>query len=188
MLLAALCALAAAAPARADDEMLRGPHPFLKDNELSVHGGFGAGLGDSFAGPKGTVDYGYKLDGGLWLDLGVGFLSGTCRPRVEGDDCGRKGDQAEVLAGIKYKLRMNVPVVPYAKAVVGLAYLFPDETKAALGPVARAGIGANYFFYDWLGVGAEVLAGVGHAGYVSGAPLDDTIGSIDFALGVELQF
>jgi hypothetical protein len=134
------------------------------------------------------VDYVYRLDGGFWLDVGLELLSGTCRPRLSTDECGRKGDQADVLAGFKYKLRMNVPVVPYAKAQVGLAYLFPDETKDAVGFVARAGVGGAYFFYDWLGVGAEVLFGVGHAGYVAGAPLARMLGTADFMLGVELQF
>jgi hypothetical protein len=93
-----------------------------------------------------------------------------------------------VLAGIKYKLRMNVPVVPYAKLQVGLAYLFPDETSDALGPIARAGLGGHYFFYDWFGVGAEVTLGVGRASYEDTAPLARTLASVDFALGVELQF
>src|SRR4051812_17650914 len=54
-------------------------HPFLRDNELSVHGGYAAGFGDTFAGPKAAIDYGYKLAGSLWLDIAGGFLCGVCQ-------------------------------------------------------------------------------------------------------------
>ena len=178
----------AAAAAPADDQILRGPHPFLRDNELSFHGGYGAGFGDSFAGWKVAADYGYRLTGGLWLDLGVGFLSGGCRPRPPDAACARKGDAAEVLAGIKWKLRMNVPVVPYAKAVAGLVYLFPDAVRSAVGMSLRAGIGGKYFFYDWFGVGLEVTTTLGAAGYQAGSGLSSTLAGVDLVGGVELQF
>jgi hypothetical protein len=102
--------------------------------------------------------------------------------------CARKGDAAEVLGGIKWKLRMNVPVVPYAKAVAGLAYLFPDGSRSALGPIVRGGLGAKYFLYEWLGLGLELTASLGHASYQDGAGLDRTLGGVDVALGAELQF
>jgi len=179
--------VAGASPARGDD-LLRGPHPFLRDNELALHGGLGVGFGDTFAGPKGTVEYGYRLNGGLWLDLGVGFLSGSCRPRAGAPECARKGDTVEVLGGLKYKLRMNVPVVPYAKLLAGLAYLFPDDTTSAVGFAARAGAGAKYFPYHWIGVGAEVTFGFGRAGYADRAPLARALAALDLLAGVELHF
>ena len=185
-----LCALAlalAAGPAHAEN-LLEGPYPFLRDNELSIHGGYGAGFGDTFGGPKAFVDYGYKLNRGFWLDLDVGFLSGVCRPRVDNPDCVRTGDTAEVLVGIKWKLRMNVPVVPYAKLVGGLAYQFPDAVRSAAGPMLRAGLGATYFFYEWIGVGAEVTASAGRAGYQDGATLSRALGGLDATLGAEVQF
>jgi hypothetical protein len=179
--------LAVAGPARAE-ELLHGPHPFLKQNELSLHGGYGAGLGDTFGGPKAIIDYGFKLDRGLWLDLGVAFLSGVCRPRADDPVCVRNGDSAEVLGGIKWKLRMNVPVVPYAKVQAGLGYQFPDGARSALGPVVRVGLGAKYFFYEWIGVGGELTASTGRAAYQDGSTLSRTLGSLDATLGVELQF
>lgn len=187
LLPAAILLLSAAGPARAE-QLLQGPYPFLKQNELSLHGGYGAGLGDTFGGPKAIVDYGYKLDRGIWLDLGLAYLSGACRPRVDNPTCVRKGDTAEVLAGIKWKLRMNVPVVPYAKLQAGLGYQFPDSARSALGPVLRAGLGAKYFFYEWIGVGGEVTASTGRAGYQEGSTLSRALGSVDATLGAELQF
>lgn len=186
-MLVAVAVTAAAGPARAE-HLLRGPYPFLRDNELSLHGGYGAGFGDTFGGPKAIVDYGYKLDRGVWLDLNLGFLSGVCRPRIDSPECVRKGNTYEVLGGIKWKLRMNVPVVPYAKVLAGLGYQFPDSARSALGPVVRAGLGAKYFIYEWIGVGGEVTASTGRASYQEGATLSRTLGSLDATLGVEVAF
>jgi hypothetical protein len=185
--MASLLLAAAGAPARAE-ELLQGPYPFLRQNELSLHGGYAAGFGDTFAGPKLVADYGYKINGGVWLDLDLGFLSGQCRPSTDTPTCVRQGDSAEVLVGVKWKLRMNVPVVPYGKLVGGLGYQFPDSVHAAAGPLVRAGLGAKYFFYEWIGVGAEVTLAVGHAGYEEGAPLSRSLGGLDFTLGAETQF
>ena len=68
MLIWAGCLLVPRADALAD-EFLRGPHPFLRDNELSIHGGLAVQAGDSLSGAKTTLDYGFKIDGGLWLNL-----------------------------------------------------------------------------------------------------------------------
>jgi hypothetical protein len=182
-----VCALSLAAPVRAEP-LLEGPYPFAHDNELSIHGGYAAGFGDTFAGPKAIVDYGYKLDRGIWLDLGVGFLSGTCRPRPDSAVCVRRGNSAEVLAGIKWKLRMNVPVVPYAKLQGGFGYQFPDSARSAWGPLVRGGIGATYFLYEWFGVGAEVTASLGRASYEEGSTLSKSLGGLDLTLGAELPF
>ena len=184
------CALAlalATGPARAEN-LLQGPHPFLRSNELSLHGGYGAGFGDTFAGTKVILDYGYKLERGIWLDLGVGLLSGGCRSYPDNPACVRTGDSAEVLAGIKWKLRMNIPVVPYLKAQAGLAYQFPENTRNAWGPLLRGGLGANYFLYDWFGVGAEVTLSAGRAGYQDGATLSRAVGGLDATVGAEVQF
>jgi hypothetical protein len=183
-----VCALAlAAVPARAEN-LLEGPFPFARNNELSIHGGYAAGFGDTFAGPKAVVDYGYKLDRGIWLDLGIGFLSGVCRPHVDTPACVRKGDSAEVLGGIKWKLQMNVPLVPYAKLQGGLGYQFPDSARSAWGPLLRGGVGATYFLYEWIGVGGEVTMSVGRASYEDGSTLSRALGGLDATLGAELQF
>ena len=82
-LVCCLAALAASvpAPARADDNLLRGPHPFLKENALGVYALVATGQGDSMGGGKIVFDYGYKLTGGAmpaWLDLAVGVQHATC--------------------------------------------------------------------------------------------------------------
>ena len=69
--------------ARADENqnLLHGPHPFLKDNELSVHALIGEGLGDASSGAKLALDYGYKLTGGadpFWLNLLLNFEHSGC--------------------------------------------------------------------------------------------------------------
>ena len=185
--LIAAALLCSAGAARAEP-LLEGPFPFARDNELSIHGGFAAGFGDTFGGPKAIVDYGYKLNRGFWLDLGVGFLSGMCRPRVDTPECVRTGNSAEVLMGVKWKLRTNVPLVPYAKLQGGLGYQFPDSARSAWGPLLRGGLGATYFFYEWLGVGAEVTASAGRADYEEGSTLSRSLGGLDLTLGAELQF
>ncbi len=173
------------APAHAED-LLRGPHPFLKDNELSLHTGYQAGLGDSQGGWKALVDYGYKIQGSWWLDLLLGYQSQGCQGAT-GGLCGGSRS-AEVMAGVKWKLRTEIPLVPYAKAAAGFLYVFPDDIKSAAGIAVRGGIGAKYFLYDWLGVGAETTMLVGHPGFPSGSGVPATVHTLDLILGVELQF
>jgi hypothetical protein len=135
-----------------------------------------------------VVDYGYKLDRGIWLDLGVGLLSGACGTRLDDPTCARSGDSAEVLGGIKWKLRMNIPLVPYVKAQAGLAFQFPEHTRNAWGLLVRGGLGATYFLYEWFGVSAEVTASAGRAGYQEGSTLSHALGGLDVTLGAEVQF
>ena len=62
-------------------QLLRGPHPFLKDNELSAHLLLAEGLGDSWSGTKLGIDYGYRLSGPLWLNLQLNIQKGTLHAR-----------------------------------------------------------------------------------------------------------
>ena len=69
LLLTAFALVAAAlspSVARAEEtqNLLHGPHPFLKDNELTVHALIGEGQGDALSGAKLELGYGYKLTGG----------------------------------------------------------------------------------------------------------------------------
>jgi len=187
-LAAALIALGPAA--RAEEALLRGPYPFRNQNELGVRGGFALGLGDTPGGTQAIVDYGYRLDGGLWLNLEGGFLSGRCGGGLTfGRTCGvRTGNVADVLGGIKWKLAMDVPLVPYGKIAAGLFYLFPDEGKSGMGVGLRGGIGATYFLYEWLGVSLEAQIAAGRVSRDAADDVSPALGTIGLTLGAELAF
>jgi len=184
-LLAAL-AVAALVPAsaRAEDNMLRGPHPFLKDNELSAHVQLVAGIGNTPGGTKIAADYGYRLIGPAWLNLQVNYQNATCRSQSANAMCDQHtGSVFETLAGIKLKWATPIPLVPYVKGGVGLAYAFPDGGSNTMGVAARGGAGAAWFFFDWLGVGAEFGYSVGSMSLAG-----QSYAEIDFGGGLEFQF
>lgn len=176
----------AGTPARADENLLHGPHPFLKDNELSAHFLLAAGLGDSWGGTKVAIDYGYRLTGPSWLDLQLNIQKGSC-PLSSGS-CAGSGTVFETLAGGKWKFRTSLPLVPYAKGAAGLIYLFPDQAHSAVGLAARLGGGLNYFFFDWLGLGAEFGLSLGHGFFDSTYAAGHGYAVLDFGGGVEFQF
>jgi hypothetical protein len=179
----------AAAPARADENMLRGPHPFLKDNELSGHVLLAAGLGNAPSGTKLSFDYGYKLVGPIWLDLQLNLQRGTCHGGPDSPICGPDtGDAFETMVGTKWKFPTSVPVVPYVMGGGGLVFVFPDGASSAMGLAVRTAGGANYFFYDWLGLGVEIGFSLGHAWYDATFPGSHTYSVIDFGGGLEFQF
>jgi hypothetical protein len=184
-LLAALAvATLAPARARAEDNMLRGPHPFLKDNELSAHVQQVLGIGNTPGGAKIAADYGYRLVGPAWLNLQLNYQNATCRTQSPAGTCNQPtGSVFETLAGIKLKWATPIPLVPYVKGGVGLAYAFPDGAGNKMGVAARGGAGAAWFFFDWLGVGAEFGYSVGSMSLAGQAYAE-----LDFGGGVEFQF
>jgi hypothetical protein len=187
--LATVAALAGARQAAgAEEQMLRGPHPFLKENELSAHVLLAAGLGDAPSGTKVAFDYGFKLTAPIWLDLQLNLQHGSCQSTAV-TECGPgTGDAFETLAGVKLKWPTPIPVVPYGKVGGGLVFVFPNGAKNAMGVVARVAGGANYFFYDWLGLGAEVGFSLGRVAYDPTFPGGPAYAVIDFGGGIELQF
>ena len=126
----ALGALAALwpGPARAaEDNMLRGPHPFLKDNELSLHVQLVAGIANTPGGTKIATDYGYRLRGPAWLNLQLNYQHAACHTQSGAPTCDEaSGSVFETLAGLKLKFATPIPLVPYAKADGGLAFAFPN--------------------------------------------------------------
>jgi hypothetical protein len=174
--------------AGADTPFLNGPHPFLKDNELSVSAGYG--VANYFSGMRAGVAYGFQAAGSLWLDLRLDILDGRIGTQEVQSRCACAQIETfvDVLAGIKYKLRMNVPVIPYAGLVAGPVYLFPDYARSAFGLAARGSLGARYFLYDWLGFGLELGALVGGAWVENVAGLQPGLRVLDLALGAEIQF
>jgi hypothetical protein len=192
LLTALLAGLAAPSAAKADDNLLHGPHPFLKDNELDAHMLVATGLGDSMGGAKLALDYGYKLWGGLvpfGLDFAINVQHATCADTQPSGICTMDtGTLFETLAGVKWKFATPIPLVPYAVAQAGLAYAFPSGADAAAGFIVRAVGGANYFFFDWFGLGAQVGFSLGSLDYDSTFSGRHGYAVFDVGGGVEFQF
>lgn len=168
--------------ARAED-ILRGPHPFVKENSLSLSGGLTASSGAAVGGTRMHLNYGYQFSGSIWLDLHAGVVDGG--PDTPGDEvCASCGTSADVLAGVAYRLRMNVPVVPYAKLSAGMLYLFPGQGENTAGMLVRPAVGGKYHLYDWLGFGLEIATNIGFAS----AGSSRTVASLDLTIGAEYQF
>jgi hypothetical protein len=181
---ALLAGALAASPARADDNILRGPHPFLKDNALSAHVLLVAGGSETPGGAKIEADYGLRLRGPAWLDLQLNYQNGRCDTGTTAGTCTvPAGTIFETLVGTKLAWATAIPVVPYVKGAVGLAYAFPDGAANGFGPALRFGGGANYFIYDWLGFGAELSYSLGHLSSVHAS-----YSELDFGAGAEFQF
>jgi hypothetical protein len=178
---------ASASFARAEEELLRGPHPFIKDNELTLHAGYSVGLGDNMRGLRLQGDYLNRLAQTLWLDIQMGIVSGSCRTNQTA--CGNgSGNAVDILGGAAWKFQTNLPIVPYAKAAAGPIFLFPDSTRSAAGFLVRGGVGAHYFLYDWFGVGAEFAGSWGVAFFAADSHRTGSLGSVDMNLSVALQF
>ncbi len=156
--------------ARADENLLHGPHPFLKDNALSVHALVGEGQGDALSGAKLELGYSYKLTPGaapFWLNLLMSFEHSGCNsaPGGSGNCVGVTGDIVETMAGVRWTLATPLPLVPYIAGNAGLVFAFPNGATDATGVAIRGAGGANYFFFDWLGLGIQVGFSVGRIDY-----------------------
>jgi hypothetical protein len=178
--------------ARAEDNLLHGPHPFLRDNELSIHILVAEGQGDSLSGAKLALDYGYKLSSGsmpVWLNLEINVEHGGCAPMPGSAVCGTDtGDVVETLAGAKWKFATPLPLVPFVKAAAGLVFAFPNGASDAPGLAVRAAGGVNYFFFDWLGLGVEVGVSLGRIDYDATFAGSHTYSVLDLGGGLEFQF
>ena len=179
--------------ARADENLLRGPHPFRKDNQLSAHVLIASGGGDTMSGTKLAFDYNYKLTGGwipLWLDFGVNVQHAACNTGPGTNNlCGADtGDVFETLGGARWTFATPIPLVPYLGAQGGLVFAFPNGASAAAGLVVRAVGGATYFLFDWFGLGGQVGYSLGSLGYDSTFKGSHTYALLDFGGGIVLQF
>lgn len=172
------------------DEMLRGPHPLRSENDVSIHAGFGKGYAGWLGGPKVFFGYGYHVRGPGWLDLQINFQQNTCEKTLTVlTPCqDLRSNATEMIAGMKWKWRMDIPMVFYAKAGGGPVYVFPDAFRSAIGLAGRGVAGAKYFLFEWLGIGAEIAMSVGHVFHHELYPGDHGYGSLDFGIGVELDF
>lgn len=187
-LLAAL--LAPVSVARAQEPMLRGPHPFLKDNELALAGGYG--VANDFHGVRAGLSYGYQMAGSLWLDLRLELVDAAAgqppTPAPGCFTCAEVETFAGVLAGLKYKLRTEIPLVPYGALGTGPVFLFHRGAGGAVGIALRAAVGARYFLYEWLGLGVEIGGLLGAAAVDEAVGLESSLRMLDLGVGVEVQF
>jgi hypothetical protein len=172
---------------RAEDLLLRGPHPFNKENFLAFHGGWAAGFGDGPQGPRLQGDFQFRLGVVTWLDLQMGVLVGDCRGRAS--PCGvGTGNAVDILGGFAWNFQTDLPLVPFVRIAAGPIYLFPDGGPRRIGVLLRGGGGAHYFFYDWFGVGAEVSTAWGLAIDDIGPFRSDRLGFLDATLGAIWHF
>jgi len=193
MMLAVITAIPAlGGRARADENLLRGPHPFRRDNQISAHVLVASGRSDSMSGTKLAFDYNYKLTGGwnpLWLDLGLNAEHGPCNQAQGSAACGQDtGDVFETVAGVRWAFATPLPLVPFLGASGGLVFAFPNGASAASGVMLRAVGGANYFFFDWLGLGGQVGYSLGSLDYDSTFKGSHTYAVLDLGGGLIFQF
>jgi hypothetical protein len=179
-------ALALARPANSA-ELMRGPHPFLKENQMDVSGGVASAAGAAIGGLRVQAGYGYQLVGSLWLGMHIGIVDGTDAP-IDDAPCASCGRTFDVMAGLAYRLQTNLPIVPYGKLDGGFLFVFPDGYTSRAGVGVRPAVGARYFLFDWLGFGLELGGVVGLVGRDDVRGRGAGFGSLDATLGVEWQF
>ena len=193
----------AAAPARATDSsnvpkapILRGPHPFRSENALTGTGGYG--FANQFHGVRAGVGFGYELAGSLWFDLHLDVIdaqggnggSGNPADRLSAPctACGKVDTFASVLGGLSYRLRANIPVIPYASVTAGPIYLFNRDARGAVGMGLRSAVGARYYLYEWIGLGLELAGLLGGAAVDESSGLSSNVAIFDLGLSAEFQF
>lgn len=174
------------APRGASAQLLTGPPSFRWEYQADVQYLMGQGVGDSFSGNGLAVDFAYQLSPSLWLDLGLNVRQSRCSFF---GNCGMyTGDAAELLAGVKWQWRTNIPVVPYVRAGAGPLFLFPTEGPNVGGFGVRGELGFRYFFTDWLGLGLGFGTTLGRAAYGASYTGSHTVEVIDLVLGAAFQF
>jgi hypothetical protein len=187
LILSSLAVLLSAVPAAAEEELLHGPHPFIKDNELALHAGYAAGLGGNVSGVRMQADFNHRLGQVVWFDLQMGVVSGSCH--TEQLTCTRgSGNAVDILAGAAWKFQTKLPLVIHTRVDGGPIFLFPDSTRSAAGILFRGGVGAHYYLYDWFGLGGELGAAYGLAFFRTTPRHTGQLGSIQATVGVTLQF
>jgi hypothetical protein len=179
--------LCAAAPTRAEEELLRGPHPFIKNDELALHAGFSGGLGDNVSGLRLQGDYSHRLGQVTWFDLQMGVVSGSCRSQEIACSDG-SGNSVDVVAGAVWKFQTRLPLVAHIRVDGGPLFLFPDSARSSAGFLFRGAAGAHYFLYDWFGLGGEIAGAFGMGFFRADPRHTGNLGSVEATAGVTLQF
>jgi hypothetical protein len=169
--------------------MLRGPHSFRNENALTASGGYA--FTNQFNGVRAGVGYGYQLAGSLWFDLRADLYNGESGPPLPPPpcaDCARVDKLAAVMGGLAYRLRAQIPVIPYASLTAGPVFLFNSGARGAVGMAVRASGGARYYLYEWLGLGLEVGGLLGGAVVDKTAGLSANLALLDLGISAEFQF
>jgi len=185
----ALAVLTCATAARAD-ETLRGPHPFRKENALSLHAEVVRGFDGWIGGTKLVAAYGWKMRHPMWLDLGAGFHQPICQRALYAlDACSEYRAQAvDLLVGVRYRFTLEIPLVVEVGGSGGPLFVFPDTYKAAFGLALRGAAGAKYFFQEWLGLGIELAISYGTVFHDRLYPGPSGYGALEAGLGGEMHF
>jgi hypothetical protein len=174
-------------PARAED-LLRGPHPFLAENEVTLDGGLQ--LANVYGGLSGALGYGFQAAGPIWFELRLAVRDGELGPDAletrQKCACPQITSGADVQAGLGYRLRLNVPVVVAGRVLGGPTYTFRDGGSDGAGVALRGALGGRYYLYDWLGFGGELGLQVGTTGLPSEAPGMARI--LELTVGAAVQF
>jgi len=189
----ALCLAAGAGlaplPAGAAEPLLQGPHPFARENDLAFTGGYG--LANGFHGVHAGLGYGYQIAGSLWFELRLDLVeAGATPPMLSAPctDCAEVDTFVDVMAGLSYRLRTDIPLVPYGGAVAGPLFLFHEGADGAMGLGLRLYAGARYFLYERLGLGLELGGTLGGALVDESAGLSGLVALLDLGISAELQF
>jgi hypothetical protein len=186
-LLSAAALLGALPAAHAEEEVLHGPHPFIKTDELALHAGYSGGLGDNVSGLRLQGDYSYRLGQVIWFDVQMGVVSGSCRNEEIACSDGT-GNSVDIVAGAAWKFQTRLPLIVHLRVAGGPLFLFPDSAQSSMGFLFRGGAGAHYYLYDWFGLGGEIAGAWGMGFFRADPSHTGQLGSVEATLGVALQF
>jgi hypothetical protein len=181
--LVALAFVLAPAPARAQDNMLRGPHPFLKDNELDAYVLLALGLSDAPSGTKLALDYNFKLKRPLWLDLQLNLQLSGCHTTPGVMTCGFDTGKAFGTGGRGLGGPCRSRWCRSRRRAA--ACLRVPEQPGAVGSWRGR---APAFFFDWLGLGVELGFSLGRVAYDATFPGSHAYAVFDFGGGIQFQF
>jgi hypothetical protein len=203
----AVIALVLGAGGAARAEIQQGvPEVFPSKHEISAHAGFQAGFGGKYgpgtSGFKLEADYAYRFHPIAWFNVsvgnnfGFGNADGICANTFGpgAPSCYRGGWALELMAGVKLKFPMRIPIVIEAPIQLGVEVLYNRDCSdnGAAVPVIRTGAGAMYFLTKRIGVGLKINFAAGPAFH--GAPsgcfanqgsYTDFFGYVDFLFGAE---
>jgi hypothetical protein len=169
---------------------LRGPHPFLQENVLTLTAGYG--FANQLSGVRGALGYGRDIAGSLWFDLRLDLIDNSDpAPAPQNPpctNCAQVDTLASVLGGLAYRLRADIPVIPYGSLTAGPVFMFNTGARGAIGFAVRASVGARYYLHEWIGLGVELGAVAGGAVVDQDAGLSENIAQFDLGLSAEYQF